>query len=338
MAKYDYDLFVIGAGSGGVRAARLAAMSGARVAMAEEDRVGGTCVIRGCVPKKFMVYASEFSQHFKTAAGLWLDGRRERPSTGQVPRRQGQRDRPALGHLCPQPAERRRRAGARQGRAGRRPHRRDRRPTAHERHRRQDPDRHRRTALDADRTCRASSTPSPPTRPSTCPNCPSGSSWSPAAAISPSSSPASSTAWASRRPWSTAGPTSCAASTTTCARPPGRGDGEARHQGDPGLPARRQSRRPSRPASAILTSDGHDLRERRGDVRHGREPYVEGLGLEAAGVALNEQGRVEGRRVLQDQRRQHLGGGRRHRPHQPDAPWRSARARPSPRPCSTTSR
>ncbi len=67
MAQYDYDLFVIGAGSGGVRAARLAAMSGAKVAVAEEDRVGGTCVIRGCVPKKFMVYASEYAGHFKTA-------------------------------------------------------------------------------------------------------------------------------------------------------------------------------------------------------------------------------------------------------------------------------
>ena len=75
MAKYDYDLFVIGAGSGGVRAARLAAMSGARVAIAEEDRVGGTCVIRGCVPKKFMVYASEFAHHFKTAKGYgWTVG------------------------------------------------------------------------------------------------------------------------------------------------------------------------------------------------------------------------------------------------------------------------
>jgi glutathione reductase (NADPH) len=69
LAKYDYDLFVIGAGSGGVRAARLAAMSGAKVAVAEEHRVGGTCVIRGCVPKKFMVYASEFAHHFKTAEG-----------------------------------------------------------------------------------------------------------------------------------------------------------------------------------------------------------------------------------------------------------------------------
>ena len=70
MAKYDYDLFVIGAGSGGVRAARLTAMTGAKVAVAEEHRVGGTCVIRGCVPKKFMVYASEVSNQIKTAKGL----------------------------------------------------------------------------------------------------------------------------------------------------------------------------------------------------------------------------------------------------------------------------
>jgi len=70
LAQYDYDLFVIGAGSGGVRAARLAALSGARVLVAEEHRVGGTCVIRGCVPKKLMVYASEFSQSFKTAHGF----------------------------------------------------------------------------------------------------------------------------------------------------------------------------------------------------------------------------------------------------------------------------
>ncbi len=69
MADFDYDLFVIGAGSGGVRAARLAAMTGARVAVAEESRVGGTCVVRGCVPKKFMVYASEFSRLFEDARG-----------------------------------------------------------------------------------------------------------------------------------------------------------------------------------------------------------------------------------------------------------------------------
>ena len=67
--KYDYDLFVIGGGSGGVRASRMAAMSGARVALAEEDRMGGTCVIRGCIPKKLMVYASQFSENFLDAPG-----------------------------------------------------------------------------------------------------------------------------------------------------------------------------------------------------------------------------------------------------------------------------
>ncbi len=66
-AAYDYDLFVIGAGSGGVRAARIAAQSGARVAIAEEYRIGGTCVIRGCVPKKFMVYASYYGRKLKEA-------------------------------------------------------------------------------------------------------------------------------------------------------------------------------------------------------------------------------------------------------------------------------
>ncbi|MGE0830582.1 MAG: FAD-dependent oxidoreductase, partial [Hyphomonadaceae bacterium] len=70
MATFDYDLFVIGAGSGGVRAARLAAQAGARVAIAEEYRIGGTCVIRGCVPKKLLVYASEFSQAFQDAKGF----------------------------------------------------------------------------------------------------------------------------------------------------------------------------------------------------------------------------------------------------------------------------
>jgi glutathione reductase (NADPH) len=75
MADYDYDLFVIGAGSGGVRAARLAAMSGAKVGVAEEYRVGGTCVIRGCVPKKFMVYAAEVASQLKTAQGYgWTIG------------------------------------------------------------------------------------------------------------------------------------------------------------------------------------------------------------------------------------------------------------------------
>ncbi|WP_118132537.1 glutathione-disulfide reductase [Oceanicella sp. SM1341] len=70
MADYDFDLFVIGGGSGGVRAARMAALTGARVGLAEEFRYGGTCVIRGCVPKKLMVYASAFSEAFEDAEGF----------------------------------------------------------------------------------------------------------------------------------------------------------------------------------------------------------------------------------------------------------------------------
>jgi len=74
-ASPDVDLFVIGAGSGGVRAARIAAGHGARVMIAEEFRVGGTCVIRGCVPKKLLVYASRFSHEFADAAGFgWSVG------------------------------------------------------------------------------------------------------------------------------------------------------------------------------------------------------------------------------------------------------------------------
>lgn len=69
MAEFDFDLFVIGGGSGGVRAGRVAASMGKRVAVAEEYRFGGTCVIRGCVPKKLFVYASSFPEHFEDAAG-----------------------------------------------------------------------------------------------------------------------------------------------------------------------------------------------------------------------------------------------------------------------------
>ena len=70
MSGFDYDLFVIGAGSGGVRAGRIAARHGAKVAVAEEYRVGGTCVIRGCVPKKLFVYASKFAEEFEDAVGF----------------------------------------------------------------------------------------------------------------------------------------------------------------------------------------------------------------------------------------------------------------------------
>lgn len=75
MAEYDYDLFVLGAGSGGVRAARIAAGHGARVGICEESRVGGTCVIRGCVPKKLLSYGAHFHEDFEDAAGYgWTVG------------------------------------------------------------------------------------------------------------------------------------------------------------------------------------------------------------------------------------------------------------------------
>jgi len=70
MAEFDVDLFVIGGGSGGVRAARIAAGHGARVMIAEEYRMGGTCVIRGCVPKKLLVYASHIHHEIEDAAGF----------------------------------------------------------------------------------------------------------------------------------------------------------------------------------------------------------------------------------------------------------------------------
>jgi glutathione reductase (NADPH) len=70
MSGFDYDLFVIGGGSGGVRAARVAAQHGVRVAIAEEYRYGGTCVIRGCVPKKLLVYASLYREQLEDARGF----------------------------------------------------------------------------------------------------------------------------------------------------------------------------------------------------------------------------------------------------------------------------
>ncbi|WP_242139668.1 MULTISPECIES: glutathione-disulfide reductase [unclassified Sphingomonas] len=73
MAEYDYDLFVIGAGSGGTRASRVAAAHGAKVAVAEEYRVGGTCVIRGCVPKKLLVYGAHFAEDLKDARRFGWD-------------------------------------------------------------------------------------------------------------------------------------------------------------------------------------------------------------------------------------------------------------------------
>ena len=72
---FDVDFFVIGAGSGGVRAARIAALHGAKTLVAEESRIGGTCVIRGCIPKKLYVYASRFADDFRDATAFgWSVG------------------------------------------------------------------------------------------------------------------------------------------------------------------------------------------------------------------------------------------------------------------------
>src|SRR4030095_9960028 len=77
MSKYDYDLFPIGAGSGGVRASRMSASFGAKVAIAEELYLGGTCVNVGCIPKKLLVYASHYADDFDDAAGYgWTVGER----------------------------------------------------------------------------------------------------------------------------------------------------------------------------------------------------------------------------------------------------------------------
>ena len=76
MTAYNFDLFVIGAGSGGVRAARMASGLGVRVAIAEQRYLGGTCVNVGCVPKKLLVYASQFRDQFDAAAGFgWTVGK-----------------------------------------------------------------------------------------------------------------------------------------------------------------------------------------------------------------------------------------------------------------------
>src|SRR5258705_6778947 len=77
MAGFDYDLFIIGAGSGGVRAARFAASFGARVAVAEERYLGGTCVNVGCIPKKLLTYAAHYADDFEDAAAYgWTLGAR----------------------------------------------------------------------------------------------------------------------------------------------------------------------------------------------------------------------------------------------------------------------
>ena len=195
MTGFDYDLFVIGAGSGGVRAARIAARYGAKVAVAEEYRVGGTCVIRGCVPKKLFVYASKFAEEFEDAVGFGWTSEKVSFDWADAGRQQGQGDRPAQQGLYPQSRRGGRRADPRTRRRRRTQHRACSHPAARSR---------RATFLlppERRPSCRAifpvMSWRSPPTRPFISNACRRASASS-AAATSPSNSPGSSPASASR--------------------------------------------------------------------------------------------------------------------------------------------
>ena len=141
----EVDLFVIGAGSGGVRAARIASGYGARVMIAEEYRVGGTCVIRGCVPKKLLVYAVALRRRIRGCRRLRLDRAGAVVRLADADRQQGPRDRAARSGLYGEPRARQGRdrqepRGARRSAHG--PARRDRRDRARQAH----PDRDRRRA------------------------------------------------------------------------------------------------------------------------------------------------------------------------------------------------
>ena len=119
MAEFDVDLFVIGGGSGGVRAARIAAGHGARVMVAEEYRMGGTCVIRGCVPKKLFVIGSHVHQEIEDAAGFGWTIPQATLRLADADRQQGQGDRAAGGGLHRQCRESRARRSSRPARCSR---------------------------------------------------------------------------------------------------------------------------------------------------------------------------------------------------------------------------
>ena len=213
MAAYDFDLFVIGGGSAGVRCARIAAGHGARVGIAEERFWGGTCVNVGCVPKKLLVQAGEYGAWADDAAGFGWTIKKGPHDWAQADRRQGHGDRPAQRHLPPLAGRRRRtifdaravlldaaHAGGRRQARHRGAHRhRHRRPSGARRH------------------SPAPSSASSPTTRSTCRDA-AAHRHARLAATSRWSSPASSRRSAPRWTWSTASRCRCAASTRTCAR------------------------------------------------------------------------------------------------------------------------
>ena len=168
--KYDYDLFVIGAGSGGVRAARIASLAGARVAIAEEYRIGGTCVIRGCVPKKLLVYGAEFAQHLADAPGYgWTVG--DASFNWPTLRDNVQKEVTRLSGIYTIESREGRRHRVRGARRARRCAHRQAREVRQRAHRRAHPDRHRRPPLSTRRAARRSSSASRRTRRSSCQSC-----------------------------------------------------------------------------------------------------------------------------------------------------------------------
>ena len=214
--KYDYDLFVIGAGSGGVRAARIASLAGARVAVAEEYRIGGTCVIRGCVPKKFLVFGAEFSQMLADAPGYgWTVG--DASFDWPTLRDNVQKEVTRLSGIYTSNLAKAGVTAFEERAEVVDAHTVKLKKSGGEITRRENPDRHRRPPLSTRRAAGARarhhlerSVPAARSSPSAC--------WSSAAATSRWSSRTSSTASA-RRPASCIAATSCcAASTTTCAR------------------------------------------------------------------------------------------------------------------------
>ena len=286
MSAFDYDLVVIGAGSGGVRAARVAASHGAKVAIAEEFRVGGTCVIRGCVPKKLYVMASRFRDDIEDARGFgWRVGETRFDWARSSPPRR--RRSPASPAFTSRRWTMRSRAHPR-ARHRRRPQRRAFLGRAHGDHALSS------SSPPAARQCsrrmfRASNGAFRRMRFSTCR--PSRSDCSSSArAISPSNSPASSRG-SGRRPISPIAPICrCAASTTICASALAEaltGAGVIHHAG--ALPTRID--KSARGFTAAM-SDGETREVDAVLIATGRRPMTQNLGLERAGVATRENGAI----------------------------------------------
>ena len=299
MSSFDVDLFVIGGGSGGVRAARIAAGYGARVMLAEEYRVGGTCVIRGCVPKKLLVYASRFADDFEDAAGFGWSCRRAPLRLGDPDPQQGQGDRPARGHL-PQPISRRRASRSSTARAVI--------EDAHTIHLLK-PESASAPATSWSRSApirpwsrrsRAANSPSPRTRSSISRRC-RGASWWSAAAISRSSSPASSPGSAARSRFCIAASKLLRGFDEDVRDALGEAYAAARHQARP-RQAAHEPRADAPTASRRACRTARCSRSTRFSSPPDGGPTPSGLGLENAGIDGRRGRRHPRRRLFADPR------------------------------------